>query len=85
MDILKGKPMREKLIPVTVFVALLLTVGFLSYQVYERDEAIHNLQLSVLKTEIVLGMCQKTNRGLKENIQSQPWSITNIAAYLSEN
>lgn len=77
--------MREKLILVTVFVALLATVGFLSYQVYERDEAIHNLRMNVLKAEIVLGMCKKANKGLKEKIQNQ--SLTQertVAHYVLE-
>jgi hypothetical protein len=55
--------MREKLILILVVFALLATMGFLSYQVYERNQAINNLQMQILWTQIVLGMCKKTNEG----------------------
>jgi hypothetical protein len=63
--------MKEKFILVTVFSALLIALGFLSYQVYERDKTIRDLQMSVLKAEIILGMCKKANEGLKEKIKNK--------------
>jgi len=64
--------MRKKLVLVMLVLALLATVGFLSYQVYERNKAINNLQVQIFRTEFVLGMCTKANKGLQEKIQNQP-------------
>ncbi len=63
--------MRKKLILFTVFMALLVALGFVSYQVYERDKAIRSLQMSVLKAEIILGMCKKANEGLNGKIKNK--------------
>ncbi len=63
--------MRAKLILIGVFSALLNALGFLSYQVYERDKAIHDLQVRVLKAEIVLGLCKRANEGLKEKVKNK--------------
>jgi hypothetical protein len=84
MDIVKGKPMREKLILFTVFVALLVALGFLSYQVYERDKAIYDLQMSVSKAEIVLGLCKRANEGLKEKIEIQDQSRKQVRGFTSD-
>ncbi len=68
-----------------VFIALLATTGFLSYQVYDRDEAIHNLQMRAATAEIILGMCKKTNQGLKEKMQNQPAKqVRSVAHYVLE-
>lgn len=75
--------MREKLILISVVFALLGTMGFLSYQVYERNQAINNLQQQILWTQIVLGVCKKTNEGLQQKIQREP--VSNLLSYSSRN
>jgi hypothetical protein len=74
--------MRAQLILIGIFSALLIAVGFLSYQVYERDKAIHDLRVSVLKAEIVLGLCKRANEGLKGKIRNK--EIVSVNS-LSEN
>ena len=73
--------MREKLILILVVFALLATMGFLSYQVYERNQAINILQMQILRTAIVLGMCKKANEGLQGKIQGK--EVSNILNYSS--
>jgi predicted negative regulator of RcsB-dependent stress response len=75
--------MREKLILILVVFALLATMGFLSYQVYERNQAINNLQMQILWTQIVLGMCKRTNEGLQEKIPRE--QVSNLLNYSSRN
>jgi hypothetical protein len=75
--------MREKLILILVVFALLATMGFLSYQVYERNQAINNLQKQILWTQIVLGMCKKTNEGLQKKTQGE--QVSNLLNYSSRN
>ncbi len=78
--------MREKLVLIILFFALLTTMGFLSYQLYERNEAINSLQMQIFRTELVLGMCKKANQGLQEKIQNQPVKqISNLVNHSSRN
>ena len=75
--------MREKLILILVVFALLATMGFLSYQVYERNQAINILQMHILRTEVVLGMCKRVNEGLQEKLQGK--QVSNLLNYSSQD
>ena len=78
--------MKEQLVLIILVFGLVAAMGFLSYQIYERNEAINNLQIQIFKTELVLGMCKKVNEGLQEKMHSQPGKqVNNLINYSSRD